>query len=138
MTDKKVTTNKTVLFCKETILPILLVFLLFWLYVKCFCLLSSQFSSIDLVCSHNWKYGLFLIISYSIVKLSSPLLDFDTVFKRYGLTLVLYSIFFAMIAFPYWVASFLQYFTVNTFIHISLLILAVELTFKKYSRNKSS
>ena len=111
---------------------------LFWLYVKCFCFFSNKSSSADLICLINWKDGLFLVISYSIVKFLSPLLDFDTILKRYIVTLFLYSFSFAIIAFPFWFASFFQDFSTNTFFHISAIILTVEFTLKNYSRQTAS
>ena len=134
MTKKNRKFFKILWFLKRIISPIALALFLFWLYVKCFCFFSSKYSSADLVCYISWKDGLILIISYSIVKLLSSLFDWDTIFKRFILTLLLYSLSFAIIAFPFWIASFFQDFVANTFIHISAMILAVDFTFERYNR----
>ena len=137
MTNKTWTLSKIAWFCKSIIVPIAFVFFIFWLYVKSFCFFSNKLSSADLVCSLNWKDGIFLIVSYSIVKTFSPLLDFDTIFKRFIVTLFLYSFSFAIIAFPFWVASFFQNFSANVFLHISALILIIEFIFKDNNRRRA-
>lgn len=138
MRNKNLTIAKIGWFCKGTIVPIVLVFSLFWSYVRGYCFFSSKSSNTDLVCSLNWKAGLILVISYSIVKLFSPLLDFNTIFKRFFVTLLLYSFSFAIIAFPFWLVSFFQHFGANTFLHISAIILTVEIIFKNYNRQTAT
>lgn len=138
MPYKKLIVVKIVWFCKGVIIPVILALSLFWFYVKCFCYFSSKSSNADLVCSLNWKDGLFLVISYSVVKVFSPLLNFDTVFKRFIVTLFVYSFSYALFAWPFWFASFFQDFGRNTFLHISGLILAVELIFRSYSKEPTS
>ena len=123
------TISKIILLLKKTILPILLTLFLFWLYVKCFCFFSDKSSYADLVCSLNWRDGLFLVSSYSIVKLVSPLLLFDTVLKRVLITFFLYCFSLGLMAFPFLVVSFLQPLGDNVFIHTLLLILTIEFVF---------
>jgi hypothetical protein len=118
-----------ILFFRRIIIPIFLTLSLFWLYVKCFCFFSSTSSDADFVCSLNWKDGLFLVTSYSIVKSVSILLGFDTIFKRLLVTLLLYSFSFALIAFPFWIASFFQPLIVNSFLHVLFIILTIEMIF---------
>lgn len=138
MPYKKLIISKLLWFCKGIIIPVILVLFLFWFYVKCFCYFSGESSNARLVCSLNWKDGLFLVINYSIVKILSPVLNFDTVFKRFIVTLFLYSFSYALFAWPFWFASFFQDLIRNTFLHISVLILTVELLFKNYSKQPTS
>ena len=126
--NKKV--SQVSLVVRKVIFPILLIFFLFWLYTKTFCLFSGSYENARIVCSHNWKAGLFLVGSYSIVKSVSISLGFDTIFKRLAITLLLYSFSFALLAFPYWVISFLQPLYVNSFLHTLVIILGIEKVFQ--------
>jgi hypothetical protein len=93
------------------------------------CAVSNKSANADLVCTLNWKDGLFLLLSYTVVKLLSPLLAFDTIFKRILLTITLYSFLFGLISFSFWLASFFQAFFANTFFHMLLIIVIVESIF---------
>lgn len=123
-------------FLIKTALPIILVGALFYLYVIGVCKLSHQFSHLSLTCDLNWKVGLFFVPSYAVVKLLSPALEFNSITKRLTVTFLLYSFSFALIAFPYWFAAFFQDFVNNTFIHISILIIAVELFSKRLTKRR--
>ena len=125
---------KVALILRRILGPILSTLCLFWIYVKCFCFFSSTSSNADFVCTMNWKDGLFLVSSYSIIKSVSILFGFDTIFKRLLFTILLYSFSFAIIAFPFWLASFFQPLLVHTFLHTLLIILTVELTFTHYNK----
>lgn len=138
MTNNILTTSKIAWFFKRIILPVILVLFTFWLYVKCICFFRSKSSSADLVCALNWKDGIFLVASYAVVKVLSPLFGPGTIFKRFIATLILYSLSFALFAFPFWLSSFFQVFSANVFVHVSLMILTIEVIFDSlYGQAKS-
>jgi hypothetical protein len=120
----------------QTLLPIILVGVVFYLYLKGVCYISTKSSSASLICGMNWKDGLILVLSYDVVKIISPPLEFNSVTKRLTVTLFLYCFSYALIAFPYWLVSFFQDFLNNTFIHTTLIIVAVELLFERLSKRR--
>jgi hypothetical protein len=119
---------------KFIIIPILLLAILFSLYVGSAWLLGKKSTNATLIYELNWKDGFILICSYSMVKVISPFLGFHNVVKRLFLTLLLYCFSYAIIAFPYWLTSFLQPFQTNVFIHTFFLICFIELPFSKIKR----
>jgi hypothetical protein len=86
----------------------MIVAVLFFLYVKIFCFFSSVSDVADLVCSFNWRNGVFLVLSYAIVKLLSPVIGLKRFRIRILATFILYSVMFGIIALPYWLISFGQ------------------------------
>jgi hypothetical protein len=113
-----------------SILPILSLVLLAFLYKNVMCYYAKNSSSnASLICDLNWKDGAILLCCYCVVKLVSPLLDFDTIFKRVIITIVFYCFAYGLIAFPYLITSFLQPFLVNVFLHGLGLILITEYFF---------
>ena len=96
-------------------------------YIMCHFAASSPVA--DLICDFSWKDGLFLLCSYSITKLTSPLLNFNTLSKRLLVTLILYCFSFGLIGGPFMFASFFQPLFANVFLHILLLIIIVEFCF---------
>ena len=123
--------TRTVIVFKKIILPIFLTLILFWTYKMTVCFFSDRYSNANFICSFKWKDGLFLVISYSIVKSLSIVLEFDTTFKRLLVTLLLYSVVYGLFAFPFWFASFFQPFSTHTLLHIFLIILTIEIFFSK-------
>jgi len=122
---------KTVITFQKIVVPILLTLLLFWTYKIIACFLSDKSSTANFLCTFKWKDGLFLVISYSIVKSLSILLGFDTIFKTLVVTLLLYSFLYGLFAFPFWFASFFQPLLTNTLLHIFIIILTIEIIFSK-------
>jgi hypothetical protein len=51
--------------------------------------------------------------------------------KRVLVTFFLYSFSFALIAFPFWIASFFQQLQENVFLHVTTMILIVEFIFNR-------
>lgn len=114
-----------------TIIPIISLAILFFLYLKCMCLLDKKSTDTTLICELNWKDGFILVCSYSVIKIISPALGFHTIIKRLLIILLLYCFSYAIIAFPYWLTSLIQPLQTNVFIHTFLLICLIELIFSQ-------
>ena|GEM_PF-7011103 len=97
--------NEAISVFKHIILPVFLSLLLFWLFVKCFCFFKDSSSCSALVCSFSWKDGLFLASSYFIIKVISSLFSFDTILKKVLITLSLYCLALALMAFIIWLLN---------------------------------
>lgn len=119
------------------LLPIFILVALSLLYKKIMCHLGSTSENARFICELQWKDGAFLLFSYSIVKLLSSILDFNSIVKRMLVTLGLYCLSYGLMAFPYLLASFFQPFLVNSFIHILLLILGIEILFLRIFSTRS-
>ncbi len=116
-------------YCIVTFFPMIVLLLLCVLYKSIICYFEKTSPSASLICILNWKDGLILLCSYFVIKLVSPFLGFGSVMKRIFLTFVLYTVFYAAYAFPFWLTSLLQPLATNVFIHILILIFLVEITF---------
>ncbi len=110
-----------------TILPIIILLVISVLYKKIICYFASSSSDADFICDFKWKDGFILICSYIVVKLLSPSLEFNTVLKRVLITLGLYCFAYAILALPFWIASFFQPFLINVFIHAISAIIIIEI-----------
>jgi hypothetical protein len=127
----------------NTALPIGLVAVIGYAYKSIVCHYATDDSSgWSLICVLNWKDGIILLCCYSVVKIVSPLLGFDTIGKRILYTIGLYCIAYGLLAWPYLIASFFQPFAVNVFVHGLLLLLGMEGLFyaldkRLFARSKS-
>ncbi len=117
-----------------TIVPIVSLAILFFLYIKGVWLLGKKSIDATLIYELNWKDGFILFCSYSVIKILSPALGFHTIIKRLLVSLLLYCFSYAILAFPYWLTSLIQPFQTNVFLHTFLLILVIELVFSKIQR----
>lgn len=129
--------KKIYLYLLITILPIFVIGVLAWLYKSIVCYLSTYFSDAKFICEFKWKDGAILLCSYCIVKVISPFLKIERITGRLIFTLILYSVFFAAYAFPFWVASLFSPLKTNTFVQAFFLILLVELLFFKIQNLKA-
>ena len=129
---------KTMSFIIKVLFPIVLIILVFWLYLKVFCSYRTQSSDADLVCSLNYKDGLFLVSSYIIIKILSRFIYLDTIVRRLSATLILYTVSYGLIAGLYWFSSFFQKFETNTFFHFLIFILLIEILFRDTVHYKSN
>lgn len=128
--------KKSTQYILYTIIPIISLAILFFLYLKFICLLSKKLIDANLICELNWKDGFILVCSYSVIKIISPALGFHTVIKRLLIILLLYCVSYAIIAFPYWLTSLIQPFQTNVFIHTFLLICLIEFIFSKVQKKE--
>jgi hypothetical protein len=121
----------------NTALPIGLVVLIAYAYKSFVCHYATDDSSgFSLICILNWKDGFISICCYSVVRITSPFLGFDTIFKRMMVTIGLYCIIYGLTAWPYLLSSFFQPFPVNVFFHGVILLLGAEYLFSKLAKDK--
>lgn len=71
-----------------------------------------------------------MVASYCVVKIVSPIFGWDS-WRIIVFTLVLYSLFFLLYAFPYYIGSFFQPLETNVFFHSLFLIVLIEVVFPK-------
>jgi len=93
------------------------------------CNFAQSSSNAEFICEVNWKDGFIFLCCYSIVKLLSPFLSFDSIRKRIVITTGLYCITYGIIAFPYLIASFFQPLIINVFLHVFAIVIAIEILF---------
>jgi hypothetical protein len=113
------------------ILPLGLLWSICFILKIIVCHFSSNSSDADFLCSFKWKDGFILLCSYSLVRLITPILGLNTFYQRVFATILLYSIFYGLYAFPFWIASFIQPIRLNVFLQVLLLIILVEYLFIK-------
>ncbi len=123
---KKITT-----YILQTVMPIVFVLGIGIVYKHIICSMSSSSEDADFICDMNWKDGFILICSYCVIKFLSPILEFDSMIKRLFITACLYFIAYGFIAFPFILVSFFQPLPVNVFFHAFILIVLVELLFRR-------
>ena len=113
-----------------TVIKLLIIVILYYLYQKSACYLD-----LDVIC-HLSKGGYILIIAYCIstTYLVCFLKDYHYP-KRILFTLLLYCISYAILAFPYLIASVFQPLEGNVFIHSIIIIAIVELISTKLETN---
>ena len=116
------------------ILPIVLLLALCTLYKRIMCYFANSSPDASFVCEFKWKDGFVLLCCYTVVRLLSPVLEFNSVLKRLIITIALYCLVYALIAFPFLLASFFQPFSVNVFIHVLIMIILIEMIFLRISR----
>lgn len=107
-------------------IAIALAFVIGYVYWKIACFLSENNNAADFICSFKWKDGLILLCSYACVKLLSYPLDFDSKRKRVMVTMGLYAFSYAILAFPFFIASIFQPMVTNTLLHSVLIVVFVE------------
>jgi hypothetical protein len=125
--------QKIILYIKLILLPVIIIWLIALLYHYFIVFFRTRSYDLGLISSNLWQIdGFVLLCSYTLVKLLSKALDFNTVRKRVFVTILLYFVSFAIIAFPFLLASFFQPIQRNVFLHIFIVILIVEISFRIY------
>ena len=121
--------NKIYKYIIAAILPVGLLWLICFILKIIVCHFSGSSSDADFLCDFKWKDGFILLCSYSLVRLITPILGLNTFTQRIFVTIILYSIFYGLYAFPFWVASFIQPIKLNVFLQVLFLIILVEYLF---------
>jgi len=122
--------KKVMYYIIQSIFPTVMLWGIAVLYRYIICNFSESSDDADFICDLNWKDGFILTCCYSIIKLFiSPILEFNSVLSRVIATIVLYIISYAVIAFPFLLASFFQPFLLNVFFHCLIIITAIEILF---------
>ena len=80
-----------------------------------------------MICELNWKDGVIFLFSFTMVKMATPIFNWDSVFIRVLYSFLLYSIVYIIIAFPYWLSSFFQSFSANSLVHVLLASTSVDI-----------
>lgn len=120
-----------------TLSPILLLFALGYLYKTAICAFANSSENADLICHLSWKDGFFLFCSYTVVKLLSPVLEFNRIIVRVLVSIGLYIISFGLFGGPFMIASFFQPFFINVFFHSLILIVVIENCFQTLAEKLS-
>lgn len=112
------------LMCIRIIAPWIVLFT----YKYVFCEFANESLDSQLICSMNWIDGLFFCISITLINLLAILMA-----KRIGYyplkiagIFLLYALLFGAVAFPYMVVSFIQPFKRNTLMHISVIVVIID------------
>lgn len=123
--------RKKTLYLKLILLPVIIIWVLAFLYH--YIIIKTWSYDLILMSGNFWQLdGFILLCTYSYVKLISQALRFNTVRKRVFVTLLLYCISYAVIAFPFLLASIFQPIRRNVFLHVFIVILIVEISFRIY------
>ncbi|RZJ75969.1 MAG: hypothetical protein EOO45_03965 [Flavobacterium sp.] len=114
---------------RSSVVPVFVVGLFFGVYILILAAIAWNFRNSYHVYPLNWIPGAILLTSYSLVRLFHKPLGFVKFRQRLFVTMLLYSILFVLIAFPFWFASFFMPLLDNSFVHCFIMILLIELWF---------
>jgi hypothetical protein len=126
MVNKNGTRLKVKIYGIKVLMPISFVIITAVVYKVSTCNFSSRSNIADIICYVNWYDGLFLVCSYVLVKLISPIIGAISFLRSFGYTLVLYVVSYGIIAFPFLILSVFKPVSLNVFLHGLLVILIAE------------
>lgn len=122
----KVNPVDTRFFWRRVLLPILLLWGLYFLYTRLACRGAGRFETLHTLCGEGGRAAFLLCASYSLVKFLSPFLGWVYILQRVGYTLLVYSLVYGGLDWPLWLAGMLQPLPGNTFLHVLALIVALD------------
>jgi hypothetical protein len=108
-------------------------------YKMMLCAFAKQNYNAEMICYLNWKDGFIFLSAFTLISMVEYLFENYSLRKKMLFSLLVYSVVYSVVALPYFLSSFIQPLSTNSFLHTFFVIIILELVFsKKCKRTQTS